>query len=863
MKKQKLLILLAVLVLQSLAVAIDVPEVLPDPDALTPNKKIPVKVFILAGQSNMVGFGRIAGSEAGTLETITDAGMFPWLVDDTTGGWTVRNDVMYRGVISAFGDGPLTPKFGANSSHFGPELGFGHVMGYCYDEPVIVIKSSIGNRSISWDYAPPSTERFDYNGNTYAAYGESPNSWLTGAGPTPFVWYAGKQWDDCFLAESDMGAPAWADATAYPANCQVTNNGQIYISKTVHTSSAASEPGVGAESSANWNVYTVFNAADILDNFATEYPEYAAQGFEIAGYVWWQGNKDMGEPMASRYELNMVNFINDIRDYFENRYPGKIKTNAPFVLATYAENGWDMTGGALTVANGQLAAGDPARHPEFEGNVKTVEARGFWRDGSISPTTTGYHYNHNAETYMLVGDALGRAMAGMLVADNSTTARIISPTYGELVAAYPAAVTLEWENMDPNTNDATETYVDVWFGTEISTDPNNPGDYTRIVSGQNISSYTFTPPGPGKYYWQVDSYLNGDPGVIDYTDGDPCMVPGRIYMFTNDAQIKSVDILTNGTTTDTITWSGESVPLNLDVVDDGGSTLSYLWTTNAPAGVTVNFDPGPDDPAPAITITKDFGNIAIANAGFEDPVLADGDYTWNNTPGWTGAGSGVGIWNPGVPDSDGYPAYGGIAPEGENVVFVNGNTSLSQVLTETLATERTYTLSVKVGKNAGYATSTYKVELLAGDTVIAVDDNGIAATTEQFYSSEITYDSSAAQPDQIGLPLQIRLSCTGPDGGEFNFDDVQLSVTPDRPISSAVSAITVTVAVNDETNPAKTDTITLDVYDNACMATRYGLGLGAEYRADFNENCKTGLEDLAEMASAWLKDSSITEPIAK
>jgi len=45
--------------------------------------------------------------------------------------------------------------------------------------------------------------------------------------------------------------------------------------------------------------------------------------------------------------------------------------------------------------------------------VKTVDARPFWRD--FGPNTKqGYHYNHNAETYMLVGAALGRGMLEML-----------------------------------------------------------------------------------------------------------------------------------------------------------------------------------------------------------------------------------------------------------------------------------------------------------------------------------------------------------------------------------------------------------------------------------------------------------------
>lgn len=69
----------------------------------------------------------------------------------------------------------------------------------------------------------------------------------------------------------------------------------------------------------------------------------------------------------------------------------------------------------MTIANAQLAVdGESGRHPEHKGNVKTIEARGFWRTQAESPTGTGYHYNHNAETYYLVGDALGRAMVELM-----------------------------------------------------------------------------------------------------------------------------------------------------------------------------------------------------------------------------------------------------------------------------------------------------------------------------------------------------------------------------------------------------------------------------------------------------------------
>jgi len=313
----------------------NIPYPLPDPDGSTgptgPGAP-PVKVYIMSGQSNMVAFGRVGGSEPGTLQTMTaQENKFPNLVDGGS-AWTVRNDVMYRGVISAIGDGLLAPGFGAGGGSFGPELGFGHVMGWYHNEPVLLIKSSIGNRSLSWDCLPPGSDSFVYNGTNYAGYGDWGNWDVGDPPPTSGTWYAGKEFDRFFTHEADWAHPEPAD----------------------------------------------FNVVDILDNFASEYPQWAAQGFEIAGYVWWQGHKDQNQPAASRYEQNMVNFINQLRSYYENRYPANTSPDTPFVLATIAFGGWGLSGDGRDVANAQLAvSGDAGNYPAFAGNVKTTEARGY------------------------------------------------------------------------------------------------------------------------------------------------------------------------------------------------------------------------------------------------------------------------------------------------------------------------------------------------------------------------------------------------------------------------------------------------------------------------------------------------------
>ena len=59
----------------------------------------------------------------------------------------------------------------------------------------------------------------------------------------------------------------------------------------------------------------------------------------------------------------------------------------------------------------QAAAADL---PEFKGNVAFVGTKAFWRDVADSPNNHGYHWNSNAETYTLIGEAMGRAMIRLL-----------------------------------------------------------------------------------------------------------------------------------------------------------------------------------------------------------------------------------------------------------------------------------------------------------------------------------------------------------------------------------------------------------------------------------------------------------------
>ena len=328
---------------------------------LEAGKKVPFKVIHLNQQGNALGwYARM--DIPGTLKTVVNhEGKFKYLVNDK-GEFVPRDDVYYKGVVTATADKWLDIGCGASSNSIGPELGFGHMVGNLHDEPVLILKASQGNRSLGWDFLPPGSESFeqtDAEGVTwvYAGYKQSPDRWKKGEEPKPIEWYAGKQYDDCF-------------------------NG----------------------------------AKEVLAKFDEKFPHWKGRGYEIAGFGWWQGHKDGGEQgkgpagaHAIRYEHNLAHLINTLRKEF----------NAPkalFVVATCGFNGgegWEPGSSADTIFKAQMGVSDPAKHPSFAGNVKSVDTRPFYRAPEVSPRNQSFHYHGNAETYMLVGEAMGKAMVEM------------------------------------------------------------------------------------------------------------------------------------------------------------------------------------------------------------------------------------------------------------------------------------------------------------------------------------------------------------------------------------------------------------------------------------------------------------------
>jgi len=212
-----------------------------------PDMSKPVKVFIMMGQSNMVGMSPISS----LTEYCKTKKMYQYLLDDE-GKWAQRNDVYCAMVTCNQHNGPLAPGFGA-TGRIGVELGFGWIVGDFLDDPVLLIKACIGNRSLGWDLLPPGSEPYDGEPG-YRGTKENPKG--NGQIPAGAGWYAGKQYDD-----------------------------------------------------------DTANAKAALASLDKYYP--GAKKYEVAGFVMWQAEKDHGnQNHMKNYEKNLVRFIKALRTDF-------------------------------------------------------------------------------------------------------------------------------------------------------------------------------------------------------------------------------------------------------------------------------------------------------------------------------------------------------------------------------------------------------------------------------------------------------------------------------------------------------------------------------------------------------------------
>lgn len=188
---------------------------------------------------------------------------------------------------------------------------------------------------------------------------------------------------------------------------------------------------------------------DAIEHLPEIVPAYdKEQGYEIVGFFWNQGISDMTDKYAGEYEMNLVNLIKDLRK----------DLNAPgmkVVVAVTGNWGWDLAdllrnyktqeqkdaaaAPVRKVTDAQVAV---SRRPEFKGTVATAETRDFWRPREqYGGTGLEVHWQANGESYWLIGEAMGKAMVGLLGHGSHPTADRGSALVG---VEQPAKPSLAW-----------------------------------------------------------------------------------------------------------------------------------------------------------------------------------------------------------------------------------------------------------------------------------------------------------------------------------------------------------------------------------------------------------------------------------
>lgn len=293
-------------------------------------EKQKLQVYILAGQSNMQGHAKVSTFEHIGMDAATKP-MFDAMV--AADGKPKVCDRVWISTLGCGKDeheektGQLTAGFGASAEKIGPEFTFGIAMEKLTDAPILLIKTAWGGKSLNTDFRPPSAGPYIFNEAQLAAFQ--------------------KQRKDMDAIKADK-----EKAT-----------GVYYRLMLEHVKKVLADP-------------------------QRVVPGYdATQGYELAGFAWFQGWNDMVDsgtyPNRDKaggyddYSTAMAHFIRDVRK--ELNAP-----KLPFVIGVIgvggptAEYGADQQRYKATHQNLRDAMAAPAALPEFKGNVAAVLTEKFW-----------------------------------------------------------------------------------------------------------------------------------------------------------------------------------------------------------------------------------------------------------------------------------------------------------------------------------------------------------------------------------------------------------------------------------------------------------------------------------------------------
>lgn len=297
----------------------------------------PVRVFILAGQSNMEGHAKIE-----TFDYIgDDPASAPLLrqMRGADGKPTVCNGAWISYLTGADESnfalaGKLTAGYGSVRGRepgqlgekIGPEFTFGLAMDAAFDEPVLIIKTAWGGKSLHTDFRSPSAGPYQLSSFQIENYPKQEGHGI----PKDF-----EQWK----AEK-------ANAT-----------GVYYRLMIEHVKEVLADP------------------KQVIPNYD------AQQGYELAGFVWLQGFNDMVDghvyPMRNQpdrfrqYSELLTHFIRDVRRDLD-------APRLPFVIGVMGVGG--LKDHSVDMLSFRKAMAAPATLSEFAGNVTAVETAPFWSD---------------------------------------------------------------------------------------------------------------------------------------------------------------------------------------------------------------------------------------------------------------------------------------------------------------------------------------------------------------------------------------------------------------------------------------------------------------------------------------------------
>jgi len=316
-----------------LAMAAQVPSVAaggaPDPAGKPGDAAGPLKVFVLVGQSNMQGHAHVRTFDAMALNPTTASILKEMRAADGTPRVLEKVWISSIGCAEEEQVGRLTAGFGAKNRgpKIGPEFTFGITMEKFLDEPILLIKTAWGGKSLNTDFRPPSAGPYEFNETQLEQFK--------------------KQNKDVEAIKADK-----AKAT-----------GRYYRLMLDHVKK-------------------------VLADIKRVYPDYDPdRGYELAGFVWFQGWNDMvdrgtypnrGKPGGyDAYSECLVHFIRQVRkDLSAPKMPfviGVMGAGGPIEKYTKAQRRYENVH-----RNFRLAMAAPAALPEFKGNVAAVLTETYW-----------------------------------------------------------------------------------------------------------------------------------------------------------------------------------------------------------------------------------------------------------------------------------------------------------------------------------------------------------------------------------------------------------------------------------------------------------------------------------------------------